>query len=225
MKNWSIFLLAVLAMPLSSCTQSADLRFRISVTIDDKGESRTFSRVWRFQLNEAPVPLAAPYSGQFTGEAVAMELAGRPTLYALTVSSARGGSLATLPEILFNPLVSGSVRRNDRIAMVRAISNMRGESRDLRCEPPEATICPRFVYLEDKNDPSTIHVVNPDDLPDIYKGAKIKRISVTIVNEKPEDSGVLVPAFQYSARLSRWYRSLESNDPRNLRPEAFREGM
>lgn len=229
MKNWPILLLAASAMTLGSCNRSADVRFKMSVKIIDIGKPRTFDRVWRLHLSQAPVALAAPYNGKFTAEAVAIPISGRPTLYALTMGGKRNGpvrgSLGNLPEIVFDPLVPKSVPHGDRLAVMQAIAGMQGQSRTLSCEPPDESLCPIFAYFDNESDPSTLHVVDPKNLPAQYRGIRISSISITIVDDAPSKLSPALPAFRRDAGWSQWYRKVDNNDPRKLSPEAFRSDM
>ena len=218
--KWASFVLAMGALALGSCKPTGDVRFRVAVTVEGQGAPKTFSRVWRWYLSKAPIPLVAPYAGGVIAEAVPIPIAGRPTLYALTVGG-RGGSLGNLPELVFGPLLPPSISRSDRLAGMRAISAVQGQPQVVPCDVDQS-FCPRFVYLDDESDPSTVHVVDPTHLPTIYRGVSIRSVTVTIVDERPSHSGLIVPAFQRNPRWSEWYQRLDWNDPRKLGPEAFR---
>jgi hypothetical protein len=135
------------------------------------------------------------------------------------------GSLGNLPEMVFGPLVPAEVSRGDRIAMMQAISKMNGKTHVLSCLPPDEIYCPILAYFDDERDPKTIHVVDPHNLPDVYKGVDIVSMSITIVDDSPDKSGKSLPAFEPNAGWAQWSARLDYNDPRRLGPDAFRRGM
>lgn len=222
MRYLLLLLVAAAALALSACEPSADVRFRVAVKVNDRGVPKDFSRVWQLRLRDPNIALVTPYSGKFVAEAVPIAIPGRPTLYALTVNADRSGSLARWPEIVFGSLVPRSISPSDRIAIIRSISRMRGQSQALACNN---AMCPKFAYFDDEADPTTIHIVDPTNLPKLYDGIEIDHIMITIVSDRPTISGTMPPAFQDKANLSRWNRQLKHSDPRNLRQEAFQSGI
>lgn len=167
--------------------QWAEVRYRLSVEVETPEGVRSGSSVWRFALSRPAVALASPYSPKFAGEAVAVDLSGGRTLFALVKNQ------EMLPERYFRQFNAGD--GGDRIANIRSIASRKGKKYQLRCrlggenaQSAEATKpehdCPIMVTFKDINDPISVMLVDPNDLAASFgKGYQLKAITVEVTDE------------------------------------------
>lgn len=66
---------------------SAYVRCRVTVEVEDSGVTQKASSVWSWPLSRPATALASSYNGKFVGEAVAVDLSDGPTLFALLRSN------------------------------------------------------------------------------------------------------------------------------------------
>jgi len=174
---------------LTGCNRSAEVHYRVTVEIDDRGTVRSGSSVWSFTLTKSIVPLVSPYNFRFQGQAVAVQLPGRGTLFALFKS------VEMYPENLFGDLRRprpGPPRFSDRVKDLRHIKEMSGASAKLDCiNPPWVGVnCPTLVRFRNINDPTTIEVVDPDNLAASFgKDVRLKSVTVQITSD-PVTTGI-----------------------------------
>lgn len=167
MKLFSVLLVAVASLFLSGCGNSAEVRYRVTVEVDDNGATRSGSSVWSFKITESTPLGDSGYRPEFHGEAVAVDLSEGQTLFALV----KGQEM--LPERHFKEYwLDGNMR--DRIGNVAAIAKQVGASKILSCEEwqegdsrteydPDFD-CPMLVTFTDIADPTSVALVEPDDL-------------------------------------------------------------
>ena len=77
--------LAGLSLMSGACSNSAEVRYKVTVEVDDRGTARSGSSVMSFKLLKPTVALVSPYNAEFKGEAVAVDLGNRQVLFALLV--------------------------------------------------------------------------------------------------------------------------------------------
>lgn len=168
---------------------SPEVRYKIAVEVDDGGTLRTGYSVWSWKLSKPTVALASPYNGKFHGEAVAVELSGGRTLFAL-LHGADGdeGAAKMLPERLFGDIGRdgrGEPKRfsSDRIADLRDIASRKGERREIDFGS-RPNWWPMLVTFDDSNDPASVRQVDPLALEKTFgPSVKLRRIVVEIVDE------------------------------------------
>jgi hypothetical protein len=165
---------------------SAEVRYRVTVEIDEGGAVSSGSGVWSLKLTRPTLALASPYNPKFTGEAVAVDLSNGQTMFALIKDQ------EMLPERHFSELNVGD--GFDRIANIRRIARARGKSKQLACESIPAGAsnteaaqlkydCPMLVTFKDIADPTSVEQVDPDDLAGSFgQGYRLKSITVQVTD-------------------------------------------
>lgn len=195
-----VFLVASL-LALSGCSggesesgeRSAEVRYRMTVEVETPEGIRSGSSVWSFTLSRPTVALTTPFDYKFKGEAVAVDLPGERTLFALVSGQ------EMLPERHFREL-DGS-EGMDRIAHLRSISNSIGATATIPCKsvpenassPEQVKIeydCPMLVTFKDIKDPTSVEPVNPSDLAKSFgEGYRLKAVTMQ-VTDKPVTRGI-----------------------------------
>ena len=178
----------------AGCSDSAEARYRVTVTVDDDGVRHSGSSVWSNRLS-AGGP-ATPYSGRFRGEAVTVDLGEKGKLFALLIGRTAEGELdkgaaQMMPERLFGDVGRAaqgeSPLHKSRIEDLRAIANCTGAERALECG---GDVCPLLVRFADIRDPGSVEEVNPRALPNAFgPGVSLHSIIVEITDE-PFTAGV-----------------------------------
>ncbi len=171
------------AMLVSGCNRSAEVRYRVTVEVNDRGVVRSGSSVWAFTLSKSVLPLASAYNPRFRGEAVAVDLPGRGTLFALLSETGK-----MYPENLFGDFRrprSGPPRFASRVEDLRHVAGLIGTSADLNCtNPPWLGVqCPQMVRFRDIAKPNTVEEVKFNDLPSAFgRGVSLKRVRIEITD-------------------------------------------
>jgi len=186
--------MAGLSLFLGACDNSAEVRYKVTVEVEDRGTARSGSSVMSFKLIKPDVALVSPYNAEFKGEAVAVELANGQVLFAL-LKDEKGnlGTVQMWPEKVFDDLGSGS----ERIRNIRRIASNEGLSRELPRFFPAISDSrepfvnyPLLVRFRDIDRPESVEAVAPDALDKAFgAGVKLKRISVQITDE-PVTEGI-----------------------------------
>lgn len=180
-------------MILGACSNSAEVRYKVTVEVDDNGTHRSGSSVMSFKLMKPTVALVSPYDAEFKGEAVAVELGNQQLLFALLVDEkGHSGTVRMWPERTFENLSSGS----ERIRNIRDIASNEGLARELPRFLPAISDSrepmvqyPLLVRFRDLDRPESLEAVAPDALDQAFgPGVKLKRIMVEITNEPVTDS-------------------------------------
>lgn len=218
-----------LGLVLTSCgDRSAEVRYKVAVEVEDGGTLRIGSAIWSRTLSEPLAALASPYNGQFEGEAVAVDLSGGHTLFAiLRGQEGDEGAAMMLPERFFGDIwrdARGEPKRfgSDRIADVRDIASRLGERRIIHCKARPGW-CPMLIRFAKEGDPKSVTRVDPDDLEASFgAGVKLNRITVEITNE-PVTVGIeeRLPSYGAETGFDQWYRSLPYGDPRAISRSDF----
>lgn len=193
-----IGLVAGLAAVLGSCGLlggPAEVRYRVTVEVIDNGIVRSGSSVWSWQLNEADLPLATAYDGKLRGEAVAVDMSGGRTLFAiLRGADGQSGMAELLPERLFGDIGRASRGEEtqfspDRVADLRDIASREGEAATLDCAAHPGW-CPMLVSFADIDNPASVKQVQPGNLAATFgPGVRLKAITVEITDD-PVTSGI-----------------------------------
>ena len=208
---------------LGGCGNSAEVRYKVSVEVDDNGTSRAGSSVMSFKLSKASIALASPYNAEFKGEAVAVDLGNQQVLFALLKDE--DGGLSTMPvlaETVFGDLASGS----ERIHTIRHIASKNGLARELPRFGPRNSVSrepfvqyPLLVRFRELDRPESLEAVAPDALDQAFgPGVKLKRITVQITDE-PVTSGVK-NRLPWLEDVGRARGTLIPNPPRSMRDSA-----
>jgi hypothetical protein len=177
MKRLGIFLaIAFAGLAVYFAVFSATVRYRLTLEAEVDGELKTGSGVTEVAYSKNNDPISsAEFSIDIRGEAVALDLGSRGTLFALLKgdTDSRSG-----PDYIvfraFN-FPGGSLPRpvGKGLSDVRKLSGKR--------ELP-LTNLPLLVHFRDINDPLTIEKVDPFDLQKSFgPGAKLTRATLEIV--------------------------------------------
>jgi hypothetical protein len=216
--------MAGLALTLAGCGNSAEVRYKVTVEVDDNGTARSGASVWSFGLSKPTVALASPYDARFRGEAVEVDLGGGRALYALLIGEAAHESEGQMwPERLFGDLGS---HRSDRVAMLRDIASNEGSERVLpRWEPPISSSrepinrYPLLVTFRDPRDPASLEAVDPEALHRAFgPGVTLKAIKVRITDD-PVTVGIEA-RLKWLEPVGRERATLIPNPPRLLKDAA-----
>ena len=220
MSRLGVAALAGLAVMLGACGNSAEVRYKVTVEVDDQGTPRSGSSVMSFKLLKPQVALVSPYNAEFHGEAVAVELGGGQILFAL-LKDEKGdlGTVQMWPEKVFEDLGSGT----ERIRNIRRIASNEGMTRELPRFLPAISDSrepfvnyPLLVQFRDLNQPESIEAVEPDALDKAFgAGVKLNRISVQITDE-PVTEGIRT-RLPWLEDVGRSRSTFIPNPPRYLR--------
>lgn len=198
-----------------------EVRYKVTLEVEDGGRLVTGSSVWSWTLRKPLVALASPYNGKFQGEAVAVELSGGRTLFAvLRGADGNEGAMQMLPERVFGDIgraARGERKQfsSDRIADLRDIASRKGERRSLDCEG-EPNWCPMLVTFGDSNDPVTVRQVDPLALEKSFgPSVKLRHIIVEIVDEPV--TRTIETKLGWLAAVGRERATFIPNPPRRLR--------
>lgn len=234
--RFGLFSLLAAIPALSACNSSAEVRYRVTVEVDDRGTPVSASSVWKFVLTKG---IRGTFEGNLHGEAVALPLAGRGTLYALLTGRTPAGKpsspsdMAMLPERLFGgpgQARNGQLPANpDRIDDVRDIAGRTGETAVLDASRirPGWNDFPFLVRFADPSDPKSVVAIDPADLESHFgAGVTLRRITVTITDDEMTAGRLgTLPSFGRETGFARWYADLSLEDPRRIGPEHFKQGM
>ena len=212
-------LAVVFAVMFAAYGSSAEVRYKVTVEIDDNGTHRSGSSVLSFKLIKPTVALVSAYDAEFKGEAIAVDLQNQQVLFALLIdANGDAGTLQLWPEHLFEDLGSGS----ERIRNLRRIASNEGLSRELPRFRPAISdsrepsvnyaLLVRFRALDR---PESVETVAPDDLDQAFgTGVKLTRISVEITDE-PVTYGIKT-RLPWLEDVGRVRATLIPNPPRRL---------
>lgn len=179
-------------LALSGCNLlrgDPEVRYRVTVTVDTPQGERSGSSVWSWTLKQPTVALVSAYEGEFHGEAVAVDLPGGRTLFAILRGMDGDSGMAELmPERVFGDI--GRTARGeptrcspDRIADLRDIAGRTGETAMLDCAK-HLDWCPMLVTFADENDPASVALVDPANLTAQFgPGTALRGITVELTDD------------------------------------------
>jgi hypothetical protein len=188
-------LLGALVLALGGCgssggadTNSAEVRYKVTVEVDTPQGVRSGSSVWSWRLSRPTLALASAYDGKFSGEAVAVDLPNGKTLFALV----SGQEL--IPERQFPELPTQPRETEDRVADIREIASSIGAKKQIPCEKRTGDErgsermdfrfdCLMLVSFADVAQPTSVFAVDyHDPVASLGKGYAIKGIMVEITD-------------------------------------------
>ena len=213
----------MLAVMFGACGNSAEVRYKVTVEVDDNSTHRSGSSVLSFKLIKPTVALVSPYDAEFKGEAVAVDLGNQQVLFALLIDEKGDtGTVQMWPEHLFEDLGSGS----ERIRHIRHIASNEGLSRELPRFRPAISHSrepfvnyPLLVRFGALDRPDSVEAVPPDALDKAFgAGVKLKRISVQITDEPVTDG--IKKRLPWLEDVGRVRSTLIPNPPRRLKDSA-----
>lgn len=185
-------LIALFATSLSACDDPAapDYRYRLTVEVDTPEGLETGSSVIEVKqtLGRAGgAPASSQIYTRMRGEAVAVDLPGGRTLFALLRSDNNSQWAGTIVSALTPQTVgSGGEARFD------GVLRLKGEKEVPRRYPraPRLSAYPMLVTFGDIDDPTSVAKVDPDDLAATFgEGVELKRITVQLT-DAPVTTGI-----------------------------------
>lgn len=212
--------LAGSALLAAACTNPSEVRYKVSVEVDDNGTTRSGSSVWSFKLSKPTLALASPYDAAFKGEAVAVDLDNGNVLFALLIDEEGNEATGKMwPEHLFKDLSSGS----ERVRNIRRIGSHHGVVRELPRYFPAISASrepmvqyPMLVRFRSPDRPESLEAVDPEALSAAFgSGVKLKRFTVQITDE-PVTVGIK-KRLPWLEQIGRQRGTLIPNPPRLLK--------
>lgn len=175
-------------MALSACSRSAEVRYKVTVGVEEDGELRTGSSIWVWRIRRPTIALASTYETEFRGEAVVIPLVRHPTVFALLVSADADANYSPLlVERTFGhgfANLKRTGRSYDRVAEARDIASRVGERADLDCGNPDA--CPMFVWFDDQADPTSLRRADPATYPEMVgHSVRLRAVTLEITRDEP----------------------------------------
>lgn len=190
-----ISVMLLFSLLCGACSRSAEVRYRVSYTVDDNGISRSASGVWSSSTRPAVVPLVSRFETEFHGEAIPLTLPGRGVLLLMPLSKGTGGIYAgTMVRQMFNHLTTTD--SSDLVGESAQVANMVGVSKTIRCEhyaipqpspEPKELItdhCLNFTFIADPKDQSTFRRIEVEEgrFADL-EGVRLRSAAVTITRD------------------------------------------
>ncbi len=181
---------SVAALTAGCGPRAAEVRYRVTVDIDQNGVMRSGSSVWSASVRRSDLGLGSGYDSRFKGEAVAVELADGGHAFALLVASNGSDYASAVPLVLFGDAARqrhGQSREfvpPDHVLDMQEIASRLGEVATINCRETPA-ICPMLVTFADPQDPRTVV-----SLTDEAGGVTGNRIAVRQISVEITDAPV-----------------------------------
>jgi hypothetical protein len=159
-------------------------RFRLSVEVDTPQGLRTGSSVYEASTwkTDAILPDEAKRASYLHGEAVAVDLGGGQTLFALLRTGAIHGGMIGLSMTALDPAFN-----NDLVESAARIAAGKGIRTSAVVAPKDYPVLVRFG---DVKNPKSVEAVDAADLAKSFgQGVKLRRITVTLTND-PVTKGI-----------------------------------
>lgn len=179
-----------MALALSGCSiQSETYRYRLTVEVDTPEGVKTGSSVIEVQVSETGkdalvTPEASGINSKYKGEAVAVDLGDGRYLFALLRGESYTGEASRIAAAAFNPPRYGNEVDYNYLERIRDMKNMDGVAE----VPRDAW--PMLVSFGDLADPTSVELVDLDDLPASFgEGVSLRRITVQMTDD-PVTTGI-----------------------------------
>jgi hypothetical protein len=182
-------------LALSGCSQiepTETLRFRLKVDVDTPEGVKSGYSVWEYTVTKV-VTGFSPHSTEYRGEAVAVDLPGGRTLFALLIS---GDGQSDYPRYVIEDrlMQTPEYRADYRSAFLKYFPRWRRSKEswtvpssyypELKVDGKVTTAYPMLVTFGDIKDPTSVKRVDPDDLSASFgAGVKLKAITVEITDD------------------------------------------
>lgn len=187
----------LLAAGCSLIEPSETLRYRLTVEVDTPQGVKSGYSVWEYTVTDIKVGFR-PLKTDYRGEAVAVDLPGGRTLFALLTS---GDGLPEYPEwvILEHFRATPEYKTDWERAFLTVFPDWRNNRESwivppvlppiAQSDPPRSGY-PMLVTFTDIADPASVKLVDPADLAASFgPGVKLKRITVEITDD-PVTNGI-----------------------------------
>lgn len=172
------------------------LRYKLTVEVETPQGTRTGHSVIEIKGNRVSgwLPGGGGTRASYRGEAVAVELPGGPTVFALLRSKGGSADAADFPGMAFRPQLQefydarkARGKDTDFLDAIAEMRGMRGQSaplprtdRVLANGGRDVAAWPLMVAFRNIADPKTVYEVTPDALPG---GGRVSAITVEITDE------------------------------------------
>ncbi len=169
-------LMGQMVFMLVGCTSRGSYRYRLTVQVDTPEGVRSGSSILEVRYYNVPdwLPNGGGTSSQYRGEAVAVDLPGGQTLFALLTGQDGGSIERFAPE---------AIRAAGQPVTAESIQNVRGIFR----VPLE--YYPQFVRFRHLAKPNSVEAVDPSNLSRSFgQNTRLKSVLVQITEEKPSFS-------------------------------------
>ncbi|MBN8816267.1 MAG: hypothetical protein J0J06_12565 [Sphingomonas sp.] len=168
----------VAALALAGCdSRYVTVRYRVTITVDDAGTTRTGSGVWSYSLKKIGIPLVSPYHGKFEGQPILVGLSDGRTLFLLTEGRYNTDLAASFPENLFGPHLASRSKRGNRLEAMRAVAINVGARATLDCDYSKPPVYSDFPVERAKD-----HCL----MLAMAKGWPSERTSLTDLHNEPD---------------------------------------
>lgn len=214
---------------------SEELRYRLSVEVDTPQGLKIGSSVIEVRgvkNQDWLTPEARGHRFSFRGEAVAVDLGGGRTLFALLKSESGLSDAGEYPWFAFGKRLAGT---RDELQKMRMMRGWKGETvamtgtEQVRAdnELKRVLVLPMLVTFKDIADPKSVERVDPANLAANFgAGVRLKRITVEVTDEAVT-SGVeeRLPSYGSETGFDVWYKSLPYGDPKAISLSDFQQGI
>ena len=204
--------LSLAGLGVSGCAfaedEAPDYRFRLTVEVETPVGLKSGSSVIEVQqtlVRAGSSPANQAVERRVRGEAVAVDLPGGMTLFAL-LRAKNNVDWATLVFPKLAPQRKGEpfVEQLDNVLEVTG-TQVLPRKWPPRLYVPESEAYPLLVTFEDQADPTTVAEVDPDDLSASFgKGVRLKRLTVELTDD-PVTTGIDRRLPWMSAYRAKWF--------------------
>lgn len=199
-------------------------RFKMTVEVETPEGLRTGSSIYEVE-GIGTKDLITGGKGSRTelrGEAVAVDLPGGRTLFAL-LRMANGTSADDHVGIMSMKTMDPAMVNTEKDQSARRIASGNGIKSPAEVPPADY---PLLVTFADINDPKSVERVDPANLAANFgPGVKLKRVMVEVTDEAVT-AGIekRLPSYGPQTGFDNWYRNLPYGDPRAVTLSDFRRG-
>ncbi len=182
-RSFTAILLGSGALLVSGCYKISPkrYRFRLTVNVDTPQGLRSGSSVYEVWANHL-VPGSTKRIWEDKGEAVAVDLPGGQTLFALLRTNAYHGDMASLSMQTLDPAFNYDIVESaERLQKRQGITE--------KAEVP-APIYPMLVRFRDINDPASVEKVDPDNLAASFGTGYAIHSIVAEITDDPVTTGI-----------------------------------
>jgi hypothetical protein len=179
----------VAATTFTGCSQSPHhkVRFRMTVEVETPEGLKTGSSVMEMSawMGAYKFPGTTGAGQTFRGEAVAVDLPRGQTLFALVTNGYNGATQDVQDAIVRNLEPPGIPAGEKLVALFEKLSRPESIGRTFEVVDHPHALRPPLVRFRDIRDPTSVELVDPNDLTKSFgPGVKLKRI-VLIVTDEP----------------------------------------
>lgn len=187
----STLLCMIAPIALAACAlgyRTHELRYRIAVEVDTPAGLRSGSSVIEVRITETPVwDPGRPITFGLTGEAVAVDLPGGRTLFALLHQPAMPDSAIHLPLEKFDEEMERGVPRalGEAPNWSRRVAYLTSTKPSAQLVGKERPYLVRFSAIEN---PQTVEEIGPDALHESFgAGYKLRSVTISITEDSVSD--------------------------------------